>query len=75
MRQPGEPVDAFMLELRRLVGLARIDSDDLLPMDRVGCWFATSGFGEAVAVARTLLSEQARDENADNDFPFAAVAG
>ena len=86
-RLPGEPVDVFLSELRRLAGLAGFcGNDDLLrsafivglPQAVSTQLRATPGvrtmvLSEVVGLARVLISEQMREERASEES-FAAAA-
>ena len=86
-RRPGEPVDVFLSELRRLAGLAGFcGNDDLLhsafivglPQAVSTQLRATPGvrtmvLSEVVGLTRVLISEQMREERASEES-FAAAA-
>ena len=86
IRQPGEPVDVFMSELRRLADLAGVCSDDLLcsafvvglprmvsTQLRATPGISTMAISEVVNLARALMSEQVRAEKAGELFVAAAA--
>jgi len=86
VRQPGEPVDVFLSDLRRLASLAGVNSDALLrsafvvglPRMVSTQLRATPGIGkmalsEVVSLARALMVELLREEKASEDLCAAAA--
>lgn len=87
VRQPGEPVDVFLSDLRRLAGIAGVSNDNLLriafvvglPRTVSSQLRATPDIGKmalsgVVSLARALISEQVREEKAGEELCAAAAA-
>ena len=86
VRRPGEPVDVFLSDLRRLASLAGVNSDALLRSAfvvglpqvvstqlRATAGIAKMALSEVVSLARALTSELAREEKASEDLCAAAA--